>query len=115
MENKDFKKIIDTMNEKIGKEKAALIADDIAKITSDNLQMNNTLKEKDTKISELTKSKEDLMATNMNLLQQIPMGDDESTFVNPKMNKKDENIENLRNADTFDFRTIFDENGNFKR
>ena len=114
MENKDFKKIIDSMNEKIGKEKAALIADDIAKITSDNLQMNNTLKEKDTKISELTKSKEDLMTTNMNLLQQIPMGDDEETIVNPKM-KKNKETENLRNADTFDFRTLFDENGNFKR
>lgn len=114
MENKEFKKITDSMVEKIGKEKGALIADDIAKILSDNLQMNNTLKEKDTKISELTKSKEDLMTTNMNLLQQIPMGDDEETIVNPKM-KKNEETENLRSADTFDFRSLFDENGNFKR
>lgn len=114
MENKEFKKITDSMIEKIGKEKGALIVDDIAKILSDNLQMNNSLIDKDKKINELSKDKENLMTTNMNLLQQIPMGDDEESFVNPKK-KKEETKEDLRNVDSFDFNTIFDDDGNFKR
>lgn len=114
MENKEFKKITDSMVEKIGKEKGALIADDIAKILSDNLQMNNSLNDKDKKINELTQDKENLMSTNMNLLQQIPMGDDEESFVNPKK-KKTEKEEKIISADEYDFHQLLDEKGNFKR
>ena len=73
MKNDEFKKITDTMQEKIGKEKASVIADNFATIISDNMQMNKTLADKQAEIEKLQKEKEALMTTNMNLLQQIPM------------------------------------------
>lgn len=108
MKNEEFKKITDNMQEKIGKENAAKIADDFAKIISDNLQTNKLLDDKDTKIKTLEKDKEDLMLTNMNLLQQIPMGKEE-----PK--GREETKEPVKKASEFDYRSVFDENGNFKR
>lgn len=108
MKNEEFKKITDNMQEKIGKENAAKIADDFAKIISDNLQTNKLLDDKDSKIKTLEKDKEDLMLTNMNLLQQIPMGKEE-----PK--GREEPKEPVKKASEFDYRSVFDENGNFKR
>jgi hypothetical protein len=48
------------------------------------------------------------MQTNMNLLQQIPMGEDPS----PKPKEKEPE---KPKASAFDFREVFDENGNFKK
>lgn len=109
MKSEEFKKITDTMQEKLGKEKASLIADNFATIISDNMQMNKEMIDKDKKIKELEKDKEDLMLTNMNLLQQIPMGKEED--INPKPEKKEEKPK----ASAFDFREVFDEYGNFKK
>lgn len=107
MKQEDFKKQTEEINNKIGKEKAGVIADNIATLMSDNMQMNKTILERDEEIKQLKQDKENLMTTNMNLLQQIPMGEDP---VENKQNKKDDKPK----ASEFDFRTVFDENGNFK-
>lgn len=109
MKNEDFKKITDSMQEKIGKEKASVVADNFAQIISDNMQMNKDLTEKEKQIEKLKKEKEDLMTTNMNLLQQIPMGEE------PKKPTERELEEKKPKASAFDYREVFDENGNFKR
>ncbi len=108
MKNEDLKKITDDMQEKIGKEKASLIADSIATILSNNMQMNNTITDKDKKIETLNKDKEGLMQTNMNLLQQIPMGLEEDK--KPKREKEQPKPK----ASAFNFNDCFDEDGNFK-
>lgn len=108
MKNEDFKKVTDELQEKVGKEKASLIADNIATIISDNMQTNKLIADKDKEIQKLKQEKENLMQTNMNLLQQIPMGEDPT----PKAKEKEQE---KPKASAFDFREVFDENGNFKK
>lgn len=108
MKNEDFKKITEEMTEKIGKEKASVVADNFATIISDNMQMNEELKKKEDEIQKLQKDKEDLMTTNMNLLQQIPMGKETER-------PTEKEPENKPSARAFDFRDVLDEYGNFKR
>ena len=108
MKSEDFKKQTDEMQKKIGKEKASLIADNFATLISDNLQTNKKEKELEEKIKTLEKEKEDLMTTNMNLLQQIPMGEE---IEKPRERKKEEKPK----AEAFNYNSVFDEYGNFKR
>lgn len=108
MLNEDLKKVTDSIQEKIGKEKASLIADNIATILSNNMQMNNIIADKDKKIDTLNKDKEGLMQTNMNLLQQIPMGKEEDNKPKPKEETK------KISANAFNYNDCFDEDGNFK-
>lgn len=105
MKIEDFKKQTEDLQSKIGKEKASLIADNIATLISDNMQVNKILDEKDEEIKKLTEDKENLMTTNMNLLQQIPMSEE----TKPSIDKKEK--EDKRKP--YDFRSAFDENGNF--
>lgn len=109
MVNEDMKKLTDGLLEKVGKEKAGLIADTVATILSNNMQMNNIIADREKKIEGLNKDKEGLMQTNMNLLQQIPIGLEEEK----KKNKKDEETPKPK-ASAFNFNDCFDENGNFK-
>ena len=97
--------ITDKIQEKLGKEESGKIADDIANILIFEESNNKTLKEKDDKISKLDKDKEMLIQANGNLLLQVPKGKDDS-FEEKKEERKQEE---------FDFRTIFDEKGKFKR
>jgi len=108
MITEEFKKVTDKIQEQVGKEKASLIADSIATLLSDNMQMNKSLNDKDKKIDDLNKDKEGLMQTNMNLLQQIPMQREEDK----KPKKKEE--EKKERASAFDYNSVFDENGDFK-
>lgn len=105
MKNKDFQDKITQMQEKIGEENSSLILDDIGVLLTDNQNMNTALEDKDKEIANLKKRNESLMSVNANLLQQIPMGTEED--LQPE-NKKEEKKE------PFDFRTAFDEYGNFK-
>lgn len=109
MLTEEIKKVTDTIQEKIGKEKAGLIADSIATIISDNMQMNKLINDKDKKIETLNKDKEGLMQTNMNLLQQIPMGREEDS----KPKKKEETPKSEK-ANYYDYNQCFDDEGNFK-
>lgn len=90
------------IQEKLGKEEAGKIADDIASILTYDNMIQKDIKSKDEEITKLKKDKEMLIEANGNLLQQIPLGKEE-----PPEQKKEE----PRN---FDFKSIFDKNG-FKR
>lgn len=91
------------IQEKIGKEEAGKIADDIAKILTYDNKIKKDLEDRDNEITKLKKDKEMLIEANGNLLQSIPMG-----------KEKDEKKEEEENK-PFDFRTVFDEKGNLKR
>ena len=90
------------IQEKLGKEEAGKIADDIANILTYDNRLQKDIKDKDQEITKLKKDKEMLIEANGNLLQQIPLGREEDP-------KKD--VEEVKN---FDFKTVFDKNG-FKR
>ena len=92
------------IQEKIGKEEAGKIADDIANILSYENKLQKDIKDKSDEITKLQKDKEMLIEANGNLLQQIPFG-----------KEKDEKIDTDDEKKPFNFRSIFDENGKIKR
>lgn len=91
------------ISEKIGKDEAGKIADDIANLLTYDSKMKKDIKDRDEEIIKLKKDKEMLIEANGNLLQQVAFGKDE-TKTN---NEIDEDKK-------FDFKSVFDKNG-FKR
>ena len=108
MLEKEFEKITKSIQDKLGKENTSLIADDLGKLITDNATMNKDLKQREERISKLEQDKEALITTNGNLLQQVAMGD-EGGLINKNEQKEDEPPK------PFDYRSVFDEKGNFKR
>lgn len=108
MTEKEFEKITKSIQDKLGKENTSLIADDLGKLITDNATMNKDLKGRDERISKLEQDKEALITSNGNLLQQVAMGD-EGGLINKNESKEDEAPK------PFDYRSVFDEKGNFKR
>lgn len=91
---------------KIGKDNAALIKDDLGNIILEN---NNTLKNIDNLTRERDNYKsesEKVKAVNEKLFLQIPVGIEEpNETIEPKEQK----------AEEFNFRSLFDEKGKFKK
>lgn len=106
MKNEEFQNKITSMQEKIGEENAGLILDDIGILLADNKAMNDTLNDKDKEIASLKKRNESLMNVNANLLKQVPMGTEDDLKPETKKEEKPK---------PFDFRSAFDEYGNFKQ
>lgn len=106
MTNEDFQKQMNLIQEKIGKDSSALILDDIAVLLNDNQSMNKSNKEKEEEIERLKKMNETLQSVNGNLLQQVSMGEDIET------KQKEPEEDNKRKY--IDFKSCFDEKGNFK-
>lgn len=108
MNEKDFEKVTKSIQDKLGKENTSLIADDLGKLITDNSTMNKDLKQRDERIAQLQQDKEALITTNGNLLQQVVMGDEQSLINKPEEKPKEEPKK------PFDYRSVFDEKGNFK-
>ena len=108
MGDEELTKFLDGVQEKLGKENSALIADDLGKLITDNGTMNTEMKQKDEQITKLKQDKEALITTNGNLLQQVAMGNEEN-LINKNETKPKEPPK------PFDYRSVFDEKGNFKR
>lgn len=94
---------VSSMLDKIGNEASNLILDDVALLLTDNKNMNEELENKEKEIESLKNLNSRLQQVNGNLLQQIPLGKEET--------KKEENEEKRRK---FSMRDCFDERGNFK-
>ena len=103
----DLSKIVDTIQEKLGKEEAGKIADSLAEILVYEEANTKTLKEKDDLIAKQKKDKEMLIEANGNLLLHVPQAKEEETFF--------ENGGKDPQTEPFDFRSVFDEKGKFKR
>lgn len=91
------------IQEKLGKDQAGKIADDIANMLTYDSKLHKDIKDRDEEITKLKKDKEMLIEANGNLLQQVAFGKEEV-----KTNNQDEEIKK------FDFKSVFDKNG-FKR
>lgn len=106
MQEKDFEARIKIIQEKLGTENSALIGDEIGILISDNSSMNKEFKNKEEEIKKLKEKNEKLIIANGNLIQQVGMGED------PIETKKKEEP---KKKEPFDFKSVFDEKGNFKR
>lgn len=91
------------IQEKLGKDEAGKIADDIANMLTYDSKLHKDIKDRDEEITKLRKDKEMLIEANGNLLQQVAFGKEEV-----KTNNQDDEIKK------FDFKSVFDKNG-FKR
>lgn len=107
MKKEDMDKLINGIQEKIGKDASGLISDDLGMLITDNTNMNKDLINKENEINKLKDQKEKLIATNGNLLQQISMGEEENFFTK---NKKEEE----KKPKKFNFKDAFDTKGHFK-
>ena len=104
----ELSKIVDTIQEKLGKEESGKIADDLANILVIEEANSKTIKEKDGIIEKQKRDKDMLIEANGNLLLHVPQArEEESFFEDGKADSK--------GTEPFDFRTVFDEKGKFKR
>ena len=101
----NFEETLTKMQEKIGKDEAAKIADDIASLLSYDNSRTKDINKRDKKIEKLEKDKEMLIEANGNLLQQISV---ETKDIEPQAQNEEE-------SKPIDIRSAFDKNGNFIR
>lgn len=100
----NFEETLTKMQEKIGKDEAAKIADDIASLLSYDNSRTKDINKRDKKIEKLEKDKEMLIEANGNLLQQISV---ETKEIEPQALSEE--------PKPIDIRSAFDKNGNFIR
>lgn len=95
--------IVDNIQNKLDKETSCKIADDLANILVVEEANTKSFHEKDDTIAKMKKDKEMLIEANGNLLLHIPQA------------KEEKEEEEVKTKEPFDFRSVFDENGKFKR
>lgn len=105
MQNDELETITNSIKSKLGEENVALIADDLGTLITRNIQINDAMLKKDNEITKLKDEKEKLVIANGNLLQRVPIG------TPSKAPKEDVEVEKK----SFNFRSVFDEKGNFKK
>jgi len=108
MKNEEFKKVIEGIQNKLGKENSGVIADDLGTLISDNITMNKTITEKDNIIQEKEDLNQKLVFANSSLLQQVGVPAD-NTDENKKSSGKSEEKKTISWSD------CFDKKGNFIR
>ena len=107
MKDEDLLAITESIESKIGKEASGMIADDIGKLLTANTEVNNFITKQSEEIKSLKDRNEKLVVANGNLLQQIPMASEYDTHQSKKEEKEEQK--------SFDFRSVFDSKGNFKK
>lgn len=100
MSDDELIKITDQIQEKLGADNAAVIADDLGLLITANAATQKALQDKDNTIRELSDAKERLIAANGNLLKQVPV-----------VEKK---VEDEKPKQTINLADAFDARGNFK-
>lgn len=107
MDNEIFTNTLNSIQEKLGEEAVAKIADDLGTLkTAQNSAMAEQA-EFQKKLDQTIKDKDDMQKANARLLQQIPMGEPTNNFA-PSFSKQEDKT-------PFDPRSVFDENGNLKK
>lgn len=100
----DFESVRKSISDKIGEENTALISDDFATMMTLEKSFNDSLEELTKERDSLKDRNEKLINANANLLLKV------GTEVAPK--PKDEEVEDEK---PFNFSSVFDEKGNFKK
>ena len=108
MNEKTLSSIVDTIQEKLGKEESGKISDSLADILVIEEANGKLIKEKESSITKLKNDKEMLIEANGNLLLKVPQVKEEDSFFESGSSKKEDNQQ-------FDFRSVFDSKGHFNR
>ena len=103
MKEEILKDITSSITSKLGEENASIIADDIGKLITANTQTIETIDSLNKQLSTLKETNEKLVAANGSLLMQIPAVAEKELKEAPVEEKK-----------AFNFKAVFDKNGNFK-
>ena len=104
MTDEELLNITNSIEEKLGKENSALIADDIGLLMTGNAKSQQALQDRDSQIADLKAKNEKLVLANGNLLKQVPM-ESETSVKRPK----DENSEDVK----INLSDAFDKSGRF--
>lgn len=107
MKNEDFKKVIEGMQKKLGKENSSVIADDLGNLISDNITMNQTIEAKNNEIKEKEELNQKLVFANSSLLQQVGVQNEEPPKTSSKSSSDNEEEEKIS------WEECFDKKGNF--
>lgn len=107
MKNEDFKKIVEGLQEKLGKENSSIIADDLGTLISDNITMNKMVEDRDRTIKEKEELNQKLVFANSSLLQQVGVPDE-----TPKR-KTSSGTETIDEEEKISWNDCFDKKGNF--
>lgn len=105
MTDEELLKITNSIEEKLGAEASATIADDIGLLMTGNAKSQQALQDKDSQIADLKAKNEKLVLANGNLLKQVPMESETSVKSRPK----DENSEDVK----INLSDAFDKSGRF--
>lgn len=97
MSDEELTKFIDGLQDKLGKENSALIADDLGVLISSNAETQKALRARDEKIENLSERNEKLILANGNLLKQIPAEGSE-----PVRQEEEKKTSSISIADCFD-------------
>ena len=92
MSDEELTKFIDGLQDKLGKENSAMIADDLGVLISSNAETQKALRARDEKIEKLRERNEKLILANGNLLKQIPAEDSVSESPKESAPKKSINL-----------------------
>lgn len=103
MKEEDLNQLLSSIKETIGDEAEATIADTLGTLRTMNSKVIENLNEKDKEISRLKDTNEKLIKANGSLLMQIPT-----------IKKEEEPKAKESEPEYFDYRSVFDENGNIK-
>lgn len=104
MDEDELLKITSSIEEKLGKDNAGVIADDLGLLLTRNTETVKSIHDKDAEIEALKSRNEKLVTANGNLLQQIPIA--KSTPA-----KKD--VEDEEEEKPFSWRDQFNDRGEF--
>lgn len=104
MTDEELLKITNSIEEKLGAEASATIADDIGLLMTGNAKSQQALQDRDSQIADLKAKNEKLVLANGNLLKQVPM-ESETSVKRPK----DENSEDVK----INLSDAFDKSGRF--
>lgn len=107
MNDKEFSEITKSIEDKLGKDNSAIIADDLGRMMTGFETMQQQNRERDKRIKELESDKEKLVLANGNLLKQIPVTGDDGDSNDDEDNKP--------SYENFDFKAALDDKGNFKK
>lgn len=105
MTDEEITRFTDSLQEKLGEENSAVIADDLGELITINANTQKSLAEKDKEIARLTAVNEKLVISNGNLLKRVP-AEHQSVTVERQQSVEETPIS---------FDDIFDKNGNFKK
>lgn len=108
MTDDELKKFTSSIQEKLGEENSALIADDLGLLMTGNANAQNALRDRDQQIKDLQERNEKLVLANGNLLRQIPMGVEPDKPYMQVQQKEESDLHSFR------FKDAFDEKGRFK-